>query len=435
MRTDATTPPVRQAGSSSLRSAEEVLSGQSKKGPIARLLPFLGPAFIASVAYMDPGNFATNIQAGAQYGYLLLWVILATNLMAMLLQALSAKLGIATGRNLAELCRDRYPRPIALTMWVVAELVAIATDLAEFIGAALGFSMLFALPLWVGGLLTVLSTFLILTLERFGFRKLEAVITALIAVVAISYLIEMALIHAPWPVVIVHMFRPAFDGTESILLAAGILGATVMPHAIFLHSALTQSRVVTRTDNERKKLYRFELLDVFIAMGIAGIVNAAMLIMAAATFNSHGMQGVGEIEEAYRTLTPLLGPAASTVFAISLLAAGLSSSSVGTMAGQVIMGGFLKRQFPVWVRRLVTVAPPMAIILTGLDPTRSLVLSQVVLSFGLPFAVVPLVLFTSDKNLMGTLVNRRITTIVSSLIAVLILALNAFLAFRLLGGG
>jgi manganese transport protein len=417
-----------------LHAATEILSGKSKKNWLARLLPFLGPAFIASVAYMDPGNFATNIQGGAQFGYMLLWVIVASNLMAMLLQLLSAKLGIATGKNLAEQCRENFPRPVVLTMWVLMELVAMATDLAEFLGAALGFNLLFGMPLWAAGLLTAVATFLILGLERYGFRPLEAVITALIAVVAVSYLVETILDRPDWGLVAYHAVTPIFAGSESVLLAAGILGATVMPHALFLHSALTQGRIVVKEPGQLKRLFRFEILDVLIAMGVAGLVNMAMLIMAASTFFNQGLHEVGSIEQAHRTLEPLLGPAASWVFAISLLASGLSSSAVGTMAGQVIMQGFLRRHIPPWLRRLVTMAPALLVIAFGLDPTRTLVISQVVLSFGLPFAVIPLVLFTRRRDLMGGLVNGRLTTILAWLAAAVIIMLNFYLLYQIFFG-
>jgi manganese transport protein len=417
-----------------LQAATEILSGQSKKGFFARLLPFLGPAFIASVAYMDPGNFATNIQGGAQFGYTLLWVIVASNLMAMLIQSLSAKLGIASGFNLAEQCRNNFPRPVVWGMWVISELVAMATDLAEFLGAAIGFNLLFGIPLWLAGLLTVAVTFLILGLERYGFRPLEAVITALVGVVAFSYLVETILDKPAWGDVAYHAFVPSFAGTESVLIATGILGATVMPHVIFLHSALTQGRIVVKESKQRQRLFRFEVVDIAIAMGLAGLINAAMLIMAASTFFNNNLTTIGTIEEAHRTLEPLLGAAASWVFAISLLASGLSSSSVGTMAGQVIMGGFLHRQIPAWVRRLVTVIPPMIIIMLGLDPTRTLVISQVVLSFGLPFAIVPLVMFTSRREIMGDLVNRKVTTVLASAIATLIIALNIYLLIQVFSG-
>lgn len=432
---ESTKSPAVGHGQTTVAAAEEVLSGNSKKGLLARLLPFVGPAFIASVAYIDPGNFATNIQGGAQFGYQLLWVILASNVMAMLIQSLSAKLGIASGLNLAEQCRQNFPRPVVIGMWVLMELVSMATDLAEFLGAALGFNLLFGIPLWIAGILTVLVTFVILGLERYGFRPLEAVITALVGVVAVSYLVETVLDRPAWPTVVYHMLVPQFSGSESVLLATGILGATIMPHVIFLHSALTQGRIVTKDPAQQRRLYRYELIDVFMAMGLAGLINMAMLIMAAATFFNHGLTSIGTIEEAHRTLEPLLGPAASWVFAISLLASGLSSSSVGTMAGQVIMGGFLHRQMPVWIRRLVTVFPPMIIIMLGLDPTRTLVISQVVLSFGLPFAIIPLIMFTKRRDIMGALVNRRITTATATAVAILVVLLNVFLLIQLFRGG
>jgi manganese transport protein len=418
-----------------LKAAGEVLEGQSKKGWLGRLLPFLGPAFIASVAYVDPGNYATNIQGGAQFGYTLLWVIVASNLMAMLIQALAAKLGIATGANLAEQCRHQFPRPVVWGMWVLMELVAMATDLAEFLGAALGFNLLFGMPLWLAGIVTAIVTFLILGLERYGFRPLEAVITALVGIVAVSYLVETILDRPDWGNVLFHSVVPQFSGAESVLLATGILGATVMPHAIFLHSALTQDRIKVREPGQLRRLFRFEMADVLIAMTVAGLVNAAMLVMAAATFYNQGLTNIGTIEEAHRTLEPLLGSAASWVFAISLLASGLSSSSVGTMAGQIIMQGFLHWHIPVWIRRLVTMVPSLVVIALGLDPTRTLVLSQVVLSFGLPFAVIPLVIFTSRSKVMGVLVNRRLTTILASLVAAVIIALNFYLLYQTFWGG
>lgn len=410
-----------------LQSANDVLRGTSKKGFFARLLPFLGPAFIASVAYVDPGNFAVNIQGGAEFGYLLLWVIVASNLMAMLVQMLAAKLGIATGQNLAEHCRNEFPRPVVIAMWVLMELVAMATDLAEFLGAAIGFNLLFHIPLLEAALLTAVTTFIILGLERRGFRPLEAVITALVGVIAFCYIVETVLDRPDLGQVAYSMFVPRFSGSESVLLATGILGATVMPHVIFLHSSLTQKRIPTRKASDLKRLFRFEIVDVTIAMGVAGLVNGAMLIMAASTFFTQGLTNIGTIEEAYRTLTPLLGSAAGTVFAISLLASGISSSAVGTMAGQVIMQGFLHRKIPIWVRRLVTMAPPIIVIALGLDPTRTLVISQVVLSFGLPFAIIPLVLFTARRDLMKGLVNQRLTTIAASLVAGLIVVLNIYL--------
>ena len=428
-----TNPNARLQDSSTLKSAKAVLSGRSKKGWAARLLPFLGPAFIASIAYVDPGNFATNIQGGAQFGYELLWVILGSNLMAMLLQALSAKLGIASGKNLAEQCRENFPRPVVWVMWALMELVAMATDLAEFLGAAVALNLLFGLPLWIAGLLTAVITFLILGLERYGFRPLEAVITGFLAIIAVSYVVEIFLVHPAWGAIAHATFVPHFTNSESILLATGILGATVMPHAIFLHSALTQGRVVVKKPEQLRRLFRFEIIDVVIAMVIASSVNAAMLITAAATFFKTETN-VGTLEQAYRTLQPLLGPAAGIVFGVALLASGLSSSSVGTMAGQVIMQGFLHFHIPAWIRRVVTIVPSLIVIFVGLDPTRTLVLSQVVLSFGLPFAIIPLVMFTRRKDIMGVLVNGRLTTLLASLSATLIVALNFFLLYKIFLG-
>nr|WP_297163314.1 Nramp family divalent metal transporter [Thermogemmatispora sp.] len=418
-----------------IQAANEVLSGRTKRGLLRRVLPFLGPAFIASVAYIDPGNFSTNIQGGASFGYLLLWVIVASNLMAMLIQSLSAKLGIATGLNLPEMCRSYFPKPIVWAMWLLAEIVAMATDLAEFLGAAVGFQLLFHMPLLLGGLLTAAVTFLILGLERYGFRPLEAVISALVGVIALCYVIETVLVKPAWGAIAYHALVPQFSGSESILLASGILGATVMPHVIYLHSALTQRRIVVRDPLQLRRLFRYEILDVIIAMSMAGFVNAAMLIMAAGTFFQAGLRQVGTLEEAYRTLQPLLGSAASWVFALSLLISGLSSSTVGTMSGQVIMQGFLHRQIPVWLRRLITMLPSLLVILIGLEPTRTLVISQVVLSFGIPFALVPLILFTQRRDIMGTLVNSRATTALAWLVAALIIALNVFLLYQVFTGG
>jgi manganese transport protein len=413
--------------------ATAVLEGSSRRGFLGRLLPFLGPAFIASIAYMDPGNFATNIQAGAQYGYLLLWVVLASNLMAMLVQSLSAKLGIASGLSLPEMIRQEFPRPLTWALWLLAEVVAMATDLAEFLGAAVGFYLLFGIPLFPAALLTAVVTFAILALQRYGFRLLEAVITAFVGVIGLCYLIETILGRPDFAAARDAVLHPRFAGTESVLLAAGILGATVMPHVIYLHSALTQNRIVARTSEQKRRIFRYELLDILIAMGIAGLVNAAMLMMAAATFWETGVDVTAEsdiILEAFRTLTPLLGGAASIIFAISLLASGLSSSTVGTMAGQVIMQGFIHRQIPIWLRRLITMLPALIVIAFGIDATRALVLSQVVLSFGIPFALVPLVLFTRRRDLMGDLVNRPLTTAAAVAVATLIIGLNLFLLYQ-----
>ncbi len=417
-----------------VKEAQAVLRGKSKKGRLASLLPFLGPAFIASVAYVDPGNFATNIAGGAEFGYTLLWVIIASNLMAILIQTLSAKLGIATGMNLAEQCRKHFNPGFVKFLWALMELVAMATDLAEFLGAAIGFNLLLNIPLWLAGILTGITTFLILGLERKGFRPLEAVISSLVGVVAVSYVIETIIDKPDWGNVLYHAVVPTLKGPESIILATGILGATVMPHAIFLHSALMQGRVKVKKPAQLKRLFRFELADVLIAMSVASLINGAMLIMAASAFHSQGLTNVGSIQEAYKTLEPLLGKASQSVFAISLLASGLSSASVGTMAGQVIMQGFLHLEIPVWIRRLVTMVPSLIVIAVGLDPSRTLVISQVLLSFGLPFAIIPLVLFTSQKKIMGPLVNSKITTILASGVAGLIVVLNIYLLFTTFSG-
>jgi manganese transport protein len=413
-----------------VENALNILGSKKKRNLFARLFPFMGPAFIASVAYVDPGNFATNIQWGAQFGYLLIWVIVASNLMAMLIQTLSAKLGLVTGMNLAEHCRAQFPKPVVITMWALMEIVAMSTDLAEFLGAALGFQLLMGVPLLVGAVLTGVATMLILGLERYGFRPLEAVISSMVALIALCYLAETFIVRPDWGLVLHNTFVPRFSGAESVFLGCGILGATVMPHAIFLHSALMQGRIVVRDKERLKSLYRFEIADVVIAMGIASCVNAAMLIMAAETFYTTGHTTIASIEEAYRTLEPLLGNGAKWIFGLSLLVSGLSSSTVGTGAGQVIMQGFLERHIPIWIRRLVTMAPSLVVIGVGLDPTRTLVLSQVVLSFGLPFAVIPLVMFTCRADIMGELVNKRITTMAAALIAAIIVVLNVYLIYK-----
>jgi manganese transport protein len=425
---------VRPGDLATVHAAGEILSGRVRRRGLGRLLPFLGPAFVASVAYIDPGNFATNIQAGSQFGFLLLWVIVASNLMAMFVQALAAKLGIATGRNLAELCRESFPRPVVWALWVLMEVVAMATDLAEFVGAAVGFNLLFGLPLFPAALLTGVVTFLILAVERRGFRPLEVVITAFVGVIAASYLIEIALEPPVLAAVAAGITRPRFAGGDSVLLAAGILGATVMPHVIFLHSSLTQHRIVAHSPHQLRRLFRFEVVDVLIAMSLAGLVNGAMLITASTTFFAKGLTHIGTLEEAHRTLIPLLGPLSGAVFAVALLASGLSSSTVGTMSGQVIMQGFLHRRIPVWIRRLVTMLPALAVLAAGFDPTRTLVISQVILSFGLPFALIPLVLFTRRRDLMGGLVNHPATTTAAAAVTLLIVGLNVLLLHQLAVG-
>jgi manganese transport protein len=404
-------------------SGERILSGRSR----FRILPFLGPAFIASVAYIDPGNFATNIAGGSQFGYTLVWVIVASNLMAMLIQTLSAKLGIATGQNLPEVCRERFSRRTTFGLWVQAELIAMATDLAEFLGAAIGFHLLFGIGLFPAAVLTGITSFLILALQRFGFRPLEAVISAMVAVIGICYLAEIFMADPPLLTVAKHAVVPDFQGSESVLLAVGILGATVMPHVIYLHSALTQNRIVPETDAEAKRLLRYTRIDVVVAMTIAGLINMAMLVMAASVFFKSGLHDIDSLEGAHKTLEPILGAASGKLFAIALLGSGLASSAVGTMAGQVVMQGFVRRKIPLLVRRTVTMAPAFVVIGIGVDPSRTLVLSQVVLSFGIPFALIPLVMFTSRRDLMGVLTNHRYTTIAASLVAAVIVALNVFL--------
>jgi manganese transport protein len=406
---------------------------QMRRFSLRRALPFMGPAFIAAVAYIDPGNFATNISAGAQYGYLLLWVILASNLMAVLIQTLSAKLGIATGRNLPQLCREYLPKRISVGLWVVAEIGAMATDLAEFLGAAVGLNLLFHMPLLLAGLITGAATFAILGLQRFGFRPLEIIIATLVSVIAVSYLLETILARPDWGQVAFHAVTPEFAGASSLLLAVGILGATVMPHVIYLHSALISDRVPHRTRADAHGVFKFERLDIWIAMGLAGLVNGAMLFMAAAVFYGSGHTAVGSLETAYQTLTPLLGSASSTIFGIALLTSGLSSSAVGTLAGQVIMDGFLGWKIPIWLRRLITMLPALIVIAIGVDPTYTLVLSQVALSFVLPFAIIPLMYFTARRSVMGDMVNRRWTTILGWLVTTIIIALNLFLLYQTLG--
>ena len=435
MNTKKVTENRTTSDSRTVTVALDILDDSKKGNLLSRLLPFLGPAFIASVAYIDPGNFATNIEAGAEFGYMLIWVIIASNLIAMLIQVLSAKLGIATAKNLAEHCRMRFPKWIVWGMWVLMELVAMATDLAEFVGAALGFNLLLGIPLFWGAMLTALTTFLILGLERYGFRPLEAVISAMVGVVTLCYIIETVIVRPVWGEILYYTVVPHFSGAESVVMASGILGATVMPHVIFLHSALMQDRIVVKDSRKLKRLYHFEIADVVIALGVASFVNAAMLIMAAGTFYKTGLTHVATIEEAYRTLEPLLGKAAVWFFGLALLMAGLSSSTVGTSAGQVIMQGFLNRHIPVWIRRLVTMAPSLLVIGIGLDPTRTLVISQVLLSFGLPFAIIPLVMFTSRKDIMGDLVNHPVTTILAGLIAVAVILLNIYLVYQTLVTG
>jgi len=415
-----------------LEAAEESLTGR-RRG-IGRVWPFLGPAFIAAVAYVDPGNFATNMAAGAKFGYLLLWVVLMANLMAMLIQSMSAKLGIATGKNLPEVCRARYSRKTSVVLWIQAEVIAMATDLAEFMGAAIGLYLLFGIPLFPAALLTGVAAFAILALQSRGFRRLEAVIAGLIGVIVAAFALQVVMAD-PNPDQVAEGFIPGFEGSESVLLAVGILGATVMPHVIYLHSALTQHRLVGATDEMKRRIFRFELVDVVIALGLAGLINMCMLITAAAVFYYGGVPEIGEdLTEVSDALSSSLGGGAGLLFGIALLASGLSSSSVGTLSGQVVMQGFIDRRIPLFLRRLITMLPALVIIALGADPSRALVLSQVVLSFGIPFALVPLLLFCRDRSLMGSLVNRRSTTVVATIVAAVIICLNVFLLEQVVVG-
>jgi len=405
--------------------------GAGAGGGLRRLLPFVGPAVLASVAYVDPGNFATNIQAGAEHGYTLLWVVVWANLAAILVQGLSAKLGIATGKSLPELIRAHFPRPLVGFYWVQAELVAMMSDLAEFLGAALALHLLLGLPMGAAVLLAFVLVMAILQLERRGFRPLELAVAALLAVIALGYGVQFALSRPDWSAIAHGVLVPSLDGSgDALYLAVGILGATVMPHVIYLHSSLTQRRIVV-PQQQRALLVRYAWKDVALAMGAAGLINLAMLAVAAATFHQQGLQA-NDLSQAYRTLLPVLGAGAATVFALALLASGLSSSVVGTMAGQVVMQGLVGFTIPLWLRRLLTSLPAVVVVLLGIDPTRALVFSQVVLSFGIPFALVPLLLFTGSRRVMGSLVNRPALQRAGWAVAGVIVALNACLLVLLL---
>jgi manganese transport protein len=406
-------------------AARRSLEGRSRG--LGRVWPFLGPAFIAAVAYIDPGNFATNIAGGAKFGYLLLWVVLAANLVAMLVQTQSAKLGIATGRNLAELCRETFSRRTSIGLWLQAELVAMATDVAEVVGAALGLNLLFGIPLFPAGVIAGAGAFAILALQQMGFRRLEAGITALVGVVVASFAFELLDAKPAAGDVAKHLVVPGFAGTESILLATGIIGATVMPHVVYLHSALTQKRVVGRDEAEKKRILGFEKVDVVIALSLAGMVNLSMMIVAAALFHTSGLTGIETIEGAFEGLETLVSSNAAIVFGIALLASGFASSSVGTMAGQVVMQGFIRRRIPLFLRRALTLIPALVVLGIGFNPTDALVLSQVVLSFGIPFALVPLLLIARRREIMGSLANPGWLTAVAGTLAALIIGLNAFL--------
>ena len=411
-------------------TARQVLAGQ--RGGLPAYWAFAGPAVIASIAYMDPGNFATNIQAGAKYGYGLLWVVLLANVIAMLFQALSAKLGIVTGRNLAELCRDHFPQPVVWAMWIVSEIAAMATDLAEFLGGAIGLSLLFQMPLLAGMVITAIVTYGLLTFERFGFRPLELIIGAMVSVIGLCYLIEIFIVPVDWAAAAFHTFTPQIADAEALLLAVGIIGATVMPHAIYLHSGLTQARMPVRDDSERRRVLRFSNQEVILALTVAGLVNMAMVMMASGAFHA-GHPEVAEIETAYHTLTPLLGIGAAGVFLLSLIVSGISASTVGTMAGQMIMQGFIGFRIPIWVRRLVTMLPAFVVVALGVNATQALVVSQVVLSIALPLPMIALLIFTGRRDIMGAFTNGRLTRAAALAATVVVLGLNTFLIIQMLG--
>lgn len=408
----------------------ETLAGR-RRGVRSALL-FAGPAIIASIAYMDPGNYATNIQAGAGYGYTLLWVVLMANLIAMLFQALSAKLGIVTGRNLAEMCREQFPAPVVWAMWVVSEIAAMATDLAEFLGGAIGLALLFDMPLMAGMVVTAIVTYGILMFEGRGYRPMELIIGALVAVIGLCYVIEIFIAPIAWGEAAYHMVLPDIPDAAALTISVGIIGATVMPHAVYLHSGLTQNRAPARDQNERRKLVKFSNIEVVLALAVAGMINMAMVMMASSAFHA-GHSEVAEIETAYHMLTPLLGGAAAAVFLVSLIVSGVSSSVVGTMAGQMIMQGFVRFYIPIWVRRLVTMVPAFAVVAIGVNATDALVLSQVVLSIALPVPMIALVLFTRNRKIMGEFANRRITDVLAIAGSIIVLSLNCVLLAQTFG--
>ena len=408
----------------------EALAGR-RRG-VRAMLPFAGPAVIASVAYMDPGNFATNIQAGAAYGYDLLWVVLLANLVAMLFQAMSAKIGIVTNHNLAELCRLHFSPRVVACMWIVSEIAAMATDLAEFLGGAIGLSLLFQMPLFWGMGITAVITYAIVAIEGSGFRPIELIIGGLVIVIGVCYLVELVVAPPDWGAALLHSVVPRLDGPDAVTLSVGIIGATVMPHAIYLHSALTQRRYIARDDAERRSLLRYSNREVVAALGLAGLVNLAMVMMAATSFHA-GHSDVGQIETAYYTLVPLLGIGAAGVFLLSLMASGISSSAVGTMAGQVIMQGFVGFHIPVWVRRLATMVPSFFVVAMGYNATQSLVISQVVLSLALPAPMIALLVLSRRPSVMGSFAAGAATQAVAIGATVLVLLLNALLLLVVCG--
>jgi len=406
---------------------------QGERRGLRAFLPFLGPAVIASVAYMDPGNFAVNIEAGASFGYLLLWVVLAANVIAMLFQALSAKLGVVTGQSLAGHCRRHFSAPTVYVLWVVSEIGAMATDLAEFLGGAVALGLLFKLPLLPSLCIVAVVTYAMLLLQGRGFRPMEILISCFVGVVGVSYLIELVIAPPDWAAFAYHTFVPSLQGPHSVTIAVGIIGATVMPHAIYLHSSLMQNRVPMVTEAERRRVLRFSNVEVLFALGVAGLINMAMVAMAASVFHDGVNNDVADIGTAYRTLIPLLGAGAATVFLISLLASGLSSSVVGTMAGQVIMQDFVAFRIPLWVRRLVTMVPAFVVVALGVNATQALVLSQVVLSLVLPAPMIALLIFTARRDVMGPFANSRLTNAAALLAAAVVLALNVVLLLQVAG--
>lgn len=422
--------PVGSLSERTRAAAQAALDGRTVG--LRALLPFAGPAVIASVAYMDPGNFATNIQAGSQYGYALLWVVLLANAVAMLFQSLSARLGIVTGRSLASHCRDRFPRPVVVAMWAVSEIAAMATDLAEFLGGAIGLSLLFGLPLLVSLSLTAVITYALLVLGAQGFRRMELIIGGFVALIGLSYLIELAIAPPAWGAFARGSLIPTLPDRDALSLAVGIVGATVMPHAIYLHSALTRARMPASSHTERRRILGFSNREVLIALAFAGLVNMAMVAMAAAVFHG-GHNDIAQIETAYHTLVPLLGSGAAAVFMVSLLASGFSSSVVGTMAGQTIMQDFLHFRIPIWLRRSITMAPAFVVVALGFNATQSLIASQIVLSIALPVPMVALVMFTGSRRVMGDFVSSRPMQALAIAAAATVLSLNAVLLLQTLG--
>jgi len=417
---------VTGSGESAAGSDVSALTRLYRKGPVRRAAALLGPAFVAAVAYIDPGNFATNFAAGAGYGYLLVWVVVLANAMAMLVQYLAAKVGVVTGKDLPELCREHFPRPVSIGLWAQAELIAMATDLAEFVGAAVGLNLLFGVPLLPAGLITALVAFGLLALEQRGYRRFELAIIALLALIFLGFLYDLTLVGASVPSAVAGLI-PRLDGPGSVLLAVGIIGATVMPHVVYLHSSLTKRRIRPADHDERRTLLRWARIDVCIALSVAGVINLSMLLIAASLFHTAGLTDVDTIEAAHAGLAQYVGGGAALAFAVALLASGLSSSSVGTYAGQVVMQGFIRTSIPLFLRRGLTMLPALTVLALGLPTTASLVISQVVLSFGIPFALIPLLLITRRRDIMGPFTNQRITTATAGLIVGVIIALNIYL--------